>query len=515
MVGLKASEQATTAAAASRLAIGLTGPPRSRTRKVKRRAAKGARRARNDIIGRYRLVSLLGLDDDDAVATTHAIDRDVTRILERGDRLNVPRVDPRQVAAWARLDLRAVDDEQRTLGRIIERGWAHHADADTAVWPRGNRHAGELAGEHLVERAWRRLAGRDALDRRGWRRRQGRGWPRRFGTAVTACDAQHSKSGDETRQLVHIEASQNVFAQVLVLDDPQQPLPYRRPVEHDVLGRIVGQLEQHVLEQRREHSVQPPRPDVFHPLVHLRRDARDLLHAVGRELECRAIRRAQRRVLLGQRVLRLRHDAHEVGFGERRQLDPDREAPLQLRNQIARLGNVKCAGGDEQDVIGAHVAVARLHGRAFDDRQQVALHAFARDVGPGALAALAGDLVDLVDEDDAVVLDAVERFVHDVVHVDELLQLFVDQNAARLVHVHGPAFLLFGDQLLNHFAEIDVRPFHPLRRLHHFEHGKVLLLDFDLDVALLQLAVLELGPQLLARAPAPFVGFGLGLGDLR
>src|SRR5437762_9418745 len=203
MVGLKASEQATTAAAASRLAIGLTDPPRSRTRKVKRRAAKGARRARNDIIGRYRLVSLLSLDDDDAVATAHTIDRDVTRILERGDRLNVPRVDPRQVAAWARLDLRAVDDEQRTLGRIIERGWAHHADADTAVWPRGNRHAGELAGEHLIERAWRRLAGRDALDRRGWRRRHGRGWLRVFGRAVTACNAQHSKSGEETRHVLH------------------------------------------------------------------------------------------------------------------------------------------------------------------------------------------------------------------------------------------------------------------------------------------------------------------------
>src|SRR6266576_536446 len=52
MVGLQASEQATTAAAASRLAIGFTGPPKSRTRKAKRRAAKGARRAPHDIIDR-------------------------------------------------------------------------------------------------------------------------------------------------------------------------------------------------------------------------------------------------------------------------------------------------------------------------------------------------------------------------------------------------------------------------------------------------------------------------------
>jgi len=46
------------------------------------------------------------------------------------------------------------------------------------------------------------------------------------------------------------------------------------------------------------------------------------------------------------------------------------------------------------------VPVARLHRRAFDDRQQVALHAFARHVGARALAALPRDLVDLVDEDE-------------------------------------------------------------------------------------------------------------------
>src|SRR6267378_541066 len=312
-----------------------------------------------------------------------------------------------------------------------------------------------------------------------------------------------------------IGALQDVLPKVLVLDDPQQPFPHRRPVEHDVLDGIVGQLEQHLLEQRREHGVQPPRADVFHLLVYLRRDARDFLDAVGGEFERRAVGLAQRGVLFGQRVLGLGHDPHEIRFRERRQLDADREAALQLRNQIARLGDVKRAGRDEQDVIGADVAIARLHGRAFDDRQQVALHALTGDVGTRTLATLAGDLVDLIDEDDAVVLDAVERLVHYVVHVHELLQLFVDQDPARLVQMHGPALFLFGYQLLNHFAEIDVRPFHPLRRLHHLEHGEVLLLDFDFDVALLELPVLQLRAQLLARAPAPFVGLRLGLGESR
>src|SRR5207249_4278873 len=51
-------------------------------------------------------------------------------------------------------------------------------------------------------------------------------------------------------------------------------------------------------------------------------------------------------------------------------------------------------------------------------------------------------------------------------------------------------------------------------RLHHLQQREALLLDFDLDVALLELTVLELLAQLLARTAAPLAGFGLRLGDL-
>src|SRR5213595_1283003 len=86
----------------------------------------------------------------------------------------------------------------------------------------------------------------------------------------------------------------------------------------------------------------------------------------------------------------------------------------------------------------------------------VALHAFARHVRPDG-APLPRDLVDLVDEDHAVVLDAVERLVHHVVHVDELFQLLVDQDAPRLVQVHGAALFLLGQHLLQQLGEVDVR----------------------------------------------------------
>ncbi len=120
---------------------------------------------------------------------------------------------------------------------------------------------------------------------------------------------------------------------------------------------------------------------------------------------------------------------------ERFQLHADGEAALQLRNQVAGLGDVKRAGGDEQDVIGAHEAVARIDGGAFDDGQDVALHAFAADVG--AMAAFAaGDLVDLVEEDDAAALHALDGDAGDLVHVDQLLLFFLHQIVESLAHAH-------------------------------------------------------------------------------
>jgi hypothetical protein len=65
-------------------------------------------------------------------------------------------------------------------------------------------------------------------------------------------------------------------------------------------------------------------------------------------------------------------------FGQRLQLDADRQAALQLGQQVRRLGDMERARGDEQDMVGLHRPVFGRDGRAFDQRQQVALHAFAR-----------------------------------------------------------------------------------------------------------------------------------------
>ena len=84
---------------------------------------------------------------------------------------------------------------------------------------------------------------------------------------------------------------------------------------------------------------------------------------------------------LRQRVAGLGQDAHEVVLAERLELDADRETPLELGDEVARPGRGERAGGDEEHVVGAHRPVAGMHGRALEDGQQVALDAFAADVG--------------------------------------------------------------------------------------------------------------------------------------
>src|SRR5690606_41154782 len=95
------------------------------------------------------------------------------------------------------------------------------------------------------------------------------------------------------------------------------------------------------------------------------------------------------------------------------------------------------AGGDEEDVVGLHAAVLRAHRRALDDRQKIPLDALARHVGPRGARLAAGDLVDLVEEDDAALLTALDGELLHAVVVDELLRLLLLEDLER-----------FGDQQL-------------------------------------------------------------------
>ena len=151
---------------------------------------------------------------------------------------------------------------------------------------------------------------------------------------------------------------------------------------------------------------------------------------VGREVELDAFGLHQRDVLLDEAGFRLGQDADEIVLLQRAQLDADRQAALQLGQQVRRLRHVEGARRDEQDVVGLHRSVFGRDRRAFDERQQVALHAFARGTADDAGARR--DLVDLVEEDDAVILGRFQRLADNLVLVEQLVGFVVDQERRRI-----------------------------------------------------------------------------------
>src|SRR5690606_7889274 len=191
--------------------------------------------------------------------------------------------------------------------------------------------------------------------------------------------------------------------------------------------------------------------------------------------------------------LRLGEDADEVVLAQRAQFHPDREAALQLWDQVARLGEVERARRNEEDVVGLDRPVLGRHGRAFHQRQQVALHAFATDIATADVLAALGDLVDLVDEDDAVLLAGLDRGFAHVVLVDQLAGLFLDQLRARGLDRHRALVGLAAGLLREHRPQL-------LAHLLHARRGHDVDADvdrgLDLDLALVELAGAQPAAQL-------------------
>ena len=89
---------------------------------------------------------------------------------------------------------------------------------------------------------------------------------------------------------------------------------------------------------------------------------------------------------------------------------------------------MKRARGDEQHVVRLDRAVLGVDGAALDQRQQIALYAFAGYVGSRRLLA-ARDLVDFIDEYDAILFgvgSTARSF--SVLFVDHLGRFVIDQR---------------------------------------------------------------------------------------
>ena len=109
-----------------------------------------------------------------------------------------------------------------------------------------------------------------------------------------------------------------------------------------------------------------------------------------------------------------------------------------------------------------------------------------------------GDLVDLVDEDDPGLLDALDRGARHGVHVDELLLLFLRQRYERVRHRELPLPGAALEEPRQHVLDVDV-DFLDRRAGDDLEGREALLAHVDLDLLLIEPAVAQLLAQLLAR----------------
>ena len=147
------------------------------------------------------------------------------------------------------------------------------------------------------------------------------------------------------------EPSKNIAREVLVLADILKSRIHIIGVDHHRLVFQPRSAEADLFEQALEHRRQPPGTDVLGAFVDVVGDGGQPGDAVGPEIQGDVLGRQQRLVLLDQRGVGLRQDGFEIRNRQRLQLDPDGEASLQLRNQVARAAEMECARGDEQDMV--------------------------------------------------------------------------------------------------------------------------------------------------------------------
>src|ERR1700728_1154924 len=139
-------------------------------------------------------------------------------------------------------------------------------------------------------------------------------------------------------------------------------------------------------------------------------------------------------------------------------------------------------------MVGLHRAVLGGHRGAFDQRQQIALHALARHVGADPALAHA-DLVDLVEKHDAVVLDRPDRFLRQLIGVEQLVGFLVDEDVVGILHGDAPRLGAAAAELAENVADRDCAH---LRAGHagnvEQRHAAAGRLHFDIDLFVVELA---------------------------
>ena len=126
----------------------------------------------------------------------------------------------------------------------------------------------------------------------------------------------------------------------------------------------------------------------------------------------------------------------------------------------------------------------------------------------GTVSGLApGDLVDLVEEDDAAGFHPFQGHARHLVHVDEFLFLFLHQVIQRFGHAHFAALALLAEDVGQHVLEVDAH-FLDAGVGGDLERGRAVL-DVDLHDAFVEFAFPQALAEFLAGALDGLGGLGL------
>src|SRR5690625_3986228 len=162
--------------------------------------------------------------------------------------------------------------------------------------------------------------------------------------------------------------SEDIPAQILIVDHTLEPIPNHRSIDDDLSQIISREFEENILEEGAHHSMETPSTYILHPLIHLRRYPIDLTDTILSEVEGRTVSRNEFLILAEESMPMFAEDTHKVLLTERTQLDPDRETTLELRDQIRGFRYMESTSSDEENMIGANYPIFRLDSTPLDDR---------------------------------------------------------------------------------------------------------------------------------------------------
>src|SRR6185436_12735613 len=202
-------------------------------------------------------------------------------------------------------------------------------------------------------------------------------------------------------------SSENIPTKIFILCNRLQLLLHIRRGNSYLSHLHVRGLEAQVLEQPFQNRVEPPCPNVLSRLIDSEGELRQSVNRVVGEFQLDSLGLEEGGILLRERILRLFEDADKVILGQVLQFHADGEAALQFRHQVAGLGFVERASGDEQDVVSSNLSVAGLDVGPFHDGEQIPLHTLAGNIGSASFAG--HNFVELVDENDSDVLGQLHR----------------------------------------------------------------------------------------------------------